>query len=101
MGGGLILRVWLEIRDGHPVSGWLRGEGGGAGSVFKQDGRGLEIVGGHHGQGGVQAPADRLYGTVEVRPEGVVFCAERHPGYRGSVIYCGVCAVRSIPTGTL
>ena len=52
------------------------------------EGVGVESLSGRHGLGGGQAPADCLYGTAEVPPTGVGFCAEHHPGYRDDVPAC-------------
>ena len=39
----------------------------------------MDIFGGHHEQGGGQAPVDCIYGTAEVPTAGVAFCAACHP----------------------
>ena len=47
--------------------------------MFRREGVGVEIFGGHNIWGVRQATADPLRGPAEVPPSGVGFCAACHP----------------------
>ena len=72
---GLLPGLWPANRDRNQISRGICGGRGGAGSVVGGEGGGVDIFGGYHGQGGGQAPIDRLCGPAEVPPSGVGFCA--------------------------
>ena len=74
--------VDTDLRSQWVADIWgLRDEEVGAGLVDIGEDKGVDICGGCHAWGGVQAPADCLCGSAEFPPAGVGFWAVHHHGH--------------------